>query len=86
MKALPLKHAYNIFVHKSQGMIHDRVVIDICLKEFRCGLTYVALSCVITVDSLIISPSFTNNDSLESTTTEHDNTHEQNLQQLLALQ
>ena len=41
---LPLKLAWAVTIHKSQGLTLDRVVIDIGKREFSCGLTFVACS------------------------------------------
>ena len=40
---LPLKLAWAVTIHKSQGLTLHKVVIDVGKKEF-CGLTYVACS------------------------------------------
>lgn len=41
---LPLKLAWAVTIHKSQGMTLDKVVIDVGKKEFSAGLTFVACS------------------------------------------
>ena len=41
---LPLKLAWAVTIHKSQGLTLDKVVVDVGEKEFSCGLTYVACS------------------------------------------
>ena len=41
---LPLKLAYAVTCHKSQGLTLDKVVIDLGEKEFSSGLTFVACS------------------------------------------
>lgn len=43
-KQFPLKLAWAITIHKSQGKTFDRVVIDMGNGAFACGQTYVALS------------------------------------------
>jgi ATP-dependent exoDNAse (exonuclease V) alpha subunit len=44
MSQYPLKLAYAITVHKSQGMTFDKVNIDYSRSPFAHGQTYVALS------------------------------------------
>jgi len=54
---IPLKLAWAITLHKSQGMTLDKVVIDVGKKEFSSGLTYVACSRVRQInDILFVSP------------------------------
>ena len=54
---LPLKLAWAVTIHKSQGLTLDKVMIDIGRKEFCAGLTYVACSRVRRLkDLLFISP------------------------------
>lgn len=40
----PLKLAWAVTIHKSQGKTFDRVVVDMGAGAFACGQTYVALS------------------------------------------
>ena len=55
---LPLKLAWAVTIHKSQGLTLDKVVIDIGKKEFSCGLTFVACSRVQQLTDLLFSPPF----------------------------
>ena len=41
---LPLKLAWAVTIHKSQGLTLDKVVIDVGKREFSTGLTFVACS------------------------------------------
>lgn len=51
---LPLKVAYAVTVHKSQGKTFDRVVVDLTGGAFAHGQVYVALSRCRTLDGLIL--------------------------------
>ena len=55
---LPLKLAWAVTIHKSQGLTLDKVVIDIGKKEFSAGLTYVACSRVRRLSDLLFVPPF----------------------------
>lgn len=47
----PLRLAYGITIHKSQGMTLDRLVVD-CNRIFECGQAYVAISRVKMLEGL----------------------------------
>ena len=55
---LPLKLAWAVTIHKSQGLTLDKVVIDVGEREFSCGLTYVACSRVRQLTDFLFSPPF----------------------------
>ena len=55
---LPLKLAWAVTIHKSQGMTLDKVVIDVGKKEFSTGLTFVACSWVRHLNDLLFVPPF----------------------------
>lgn len=54
LRYLPLRHAYAISVHKSQGQTYDGAVMDLS-NLFTPGLGYVAISRVRDIEGLIIS-------------------------------
>ena len=56
---LPLKLAWAVTIHKSQGLTLDKVVIDIGSKEFSTGLTFVACSRVRQLRDILFHPPFT---------------------------
>ena len=51
-KQFPLVLAWAITIHKSQGMTLDRAVIDVGVKEFSPGLSFVAISRVRSLQGL----------------------------------
>ena len=53
-KQFPLKVAYAITIHKAQGLTLRKAKIDIGLKEFASGLSYVVLSRVRKLQDLIL--------------------------------
>lgn len=53
-KQYPLKLAWAITIHKSQGLTFDRVVIDFGKGTFASGQAYVALSRVTTFEGLLL--------------------------------
>ena len=53
---LPLKLAWAVTIHKSQGLTLDKVVIDVGKREFSTGLTFVACSRVRQLSDLLVIP------------------------------
>jgi ATP-dependent exoDNAse (exonuclease V) alpha subunit len=51
---LPLRMAWAVTIHKSQGLTLDRIRLGLGKKEFSTGLTFVALSRVKTFDGIAI--------------------------------
>jgi ATP-dependent DNA helicase PIF1 len=51
---IPLRVAYALTIHKSQGATLDCALIDIGKNTFECGQAYVALSRVRSLDSLYV--------------------------------
>ena len=56
-KQIPLKMAWALTIHKSQGLTLERASIDIGNREQQ-GLTFTAISRVKSIDALHISPPF----------------------------
>ncbi|MCJ1359581.1 MAG: hypothetical protein MMC33_009583 [Icmadophila ericetorum] len=57
--AFPVVLAYAITAHKSQGLTLDRVVLDLTLKDFAMGLTYVAISSGRSLNGIMFDHPFT---------------------------
>ena len=55
-KQLPLTLAWALTIHKSQAMTLEKAWINIGKKESTLGLTYVGISRVRNLSSLIIEP------------------------------
>jgi ATP-dependent DNA helicase PIF1 len=54
-KQFPLRLAWGVTIHKSQGQTYDEVMIDMGAGAFAPGQTYVALSRVRSLDGLYLS-------------------------------
>lgn len=54
-KQLPLRLAWGVTIHKSQGQTYDEVMIDMGAGAFAPGQTYVALSRVRSLEGLYLS-------------------------------
>jgi len=53
-KQLPVRLAWAVTIHKSQGKTFDRIVIDLGRGAFEHGQTYVALSRCRTLDGIVL--------------------------------
>ena len=53
---LPLKLAWAVTIHKSQGLTLDKVVIDVGKREFSTGLTLIACSRVHQLQDILFTP------------------------------
>ena len=51
----PLRLAWGVTIHKSQGKTYDRAVVDLGQRSFAPGQTYVALSRISSLDGLYLS-------------------------------
>jgi ATP-dependent DNA helicase PIF1 len=51
----PLRLAWAVTIHKSQGKTYDRAVVDLGQRSFAPGQTYVALSRISALDGLYLS-------------------------------
>jgi ATP-dependent DNA helicase PIF1 len=51
----PVKAAWAITIHKSQGLTLERIIVDLGARAFAHGQTYVALSRCTTLEGLILS-------------------------------
>ena len=54
---IPLKLAWAMTIHKSQGLTLNKVVVDIGKREFSSGLTFMACSRVRQLQDLLFNPS-----------------------------
>src|SRR5690606_15348873 len=55
IQQFPLRLAWAVTTHKSQGKTYDRAIIDLGDRAFAPGQTYVALSRVSTLDGMFLS-------------------------------
>lgn len=55
LKQIPLKLAYAITIHKSQGQTLDKAILDLTQGTFGCGQAYVGLSRMTKADGLYLA-------------------------------
>ncbi len=67
-KQLPLRLAWGITIHKSQGLTFDHVIIDIGRGAFAYGQTYVALSRSRTLEGIVLKAPLTQRDIMTNST------------------
>ena len=51
----PLRLAWAVTIHKSQGKTYDRAIVDLGQRSFAPGQTYVALSRISALDGLFMT-------------------------------
>jgi ATP-dependent exoDNAse (exonuclease V) alpha subunit len=51
----PLRLAWAVTIHKSQGKTYDRAIVDLGQRSFAPGQTYVALSRISELDGLFLT-------------------------------
>ncbi len=61
-KQLPVKLAWAVTIHKSQGKTFDRIIVDLGRGAFEHGQTYVALSRCRTLDGIVLRKPLTPRD------------------------
>jgi ATP-dependent exoDNAse (exonuclease V) alpha subunit len=62
LKQYPLKLAWAITIHKSQGMTFNKANIDFTKSPFTHGQTYVALSRCRTLEGMVVTKKIYPND------------------------